>query len=561
MSVADLFEPIRHDKPRVGRRRDDWWRGAVIYQVYPRSFQDTNGDGIGDLPGIARRLDHIASLGVDAVWISPFMRSPQKDFGYDVSDYRDVDPMFGTLEDFDRLLAEAHRLGLKVLIDFVASHTSDKHPWFIAARGSRSGEKHDWYVFADPKPDGSPPNNWQAVFGGSAWEWEPRRGQYYLHNFLKEQPDLNFHNPAVIEALLGEAEFWLRRGVDGFRLDAIDFGVHDPLLRDNPPRPDAVPTGGLAGSPFGMQVQLYNKARPELADLFFKPLHALTERYGGAVLLAEIAGDRALQRIAEYSHGGGIDMAYSFDLLTCAPTALGIRTIMETLEEAIGEGWACVAFSNHDVTRAVTRFAKDRPAPDDTFRAMIPILLTCLRGTVCLYQGEELGLEEAEIAFEDLKDPYGITFWPIFKGRDGCRTPMPWEALLHEAGFTTGTPWLPIPHAHRVRAVDRQAGDPWSCLGLVRAFLQWRRDHPALRRGSISFLNGAVDVLQFTRVGAGERLICAFNLGSEAQPLALGRVGAVAPGSVVPDDEGRLVLPPGAYIVATSVAGEDRAAA
>ena len=301
--VRALFEPTRHGRPKVPPRRHDWWRGAVIYQIYPRSFLDTDGNGIGDLPGIAERLDYVASLGVDAVWISPFFKSPMKDYGYDVADYRDVDPIFGTLDDFDRLLEKAHGLGLKVLVDFVPSHTSSEHPWFLESRSDRTNPRSDWYVWADAKPDGTPPSNWLSVFGGVAWEWEPRRAQYYLHNFLKEQPDLNFHNPEVIEALLGVAEFCLERGVNGFRLDAVDYGVHDQQLRDNPARPAAghnQDAGIFEGSPYGRQVILYNKARPELSDLFFKPLFELTERYeGGRMLLAEIAGDTALDRVAE----------------------------------------------------------------------------------------------------------------------------------------------------------------------------------------------------------------------------------------------------------------------
>jgi len=288
------FERLYHRLPKALRRTDDWWRGAVFYQVYPRSFQDTNGDGIGDLPGITARLEHIAGLGVDALWISPFYKSPMKDHGYDVADYRAVDPLFGTLGDFDALLEKAHGLGLKLLIDFVPSHTSDRHPWFEESRSGPDSPKANWYVWHEGQADGTPPNNWLSVFGGSAWHWDPFRRQYYLHNFLKEQPDLNFHEPQVIEALLGEAEFWLKRGVDGFRIDAIDYGVHDELLRNNPIRPrEADPSVGT-GTPYGKQLHLYNKSRPELGDLFFKPLHALTESYGGRMMLGEISGDHAL---------------------------------------------------------------------------------------------------------------------------------------------------------------------------------------------------------------------------------------------------------------------------
>ena len=511
---------LRHVTPRAVPRRDLWWRGAVIYQIYPRSFQDSDGDGVGDLPGITARLEHVAGLGVDAIWISPFCRSPMKDYGYDVSDYCDVDPLFGTLADFDALLAKAHGLGLKVLMDFVPSHTSDQHAWFQESRQDRGNARADWYVWADPKPDGCPPSNWLSVFGGSAWEWEPRRGQYYLHNFLKEQPDLNFHCPAVIEALLAQARFWLERGVDGFRVDAIDFGVHDLALPDNPPRPpSATPSNGdLARSPFGMQVQLYNKARPELVELFLKPLHALTELYPGTVLLGEISGDEALIRAAEYTEGGGLDIVYTFDLLDCPGTAEAVRTVILELEQEIGQGWTCWSLSNHDVRRAVSRFGGQEPP--EALRRLLPVLLGCLRGTVCLYQGEELGLEEAELTREQLKDPYGLAFWPAYKGRDGCRTPMPWTADAPAAGFTASAPWLPVPASHARRAVDRQEADPGSALRTLRRFLAWRRGQEALRTGSIACLPAPAGVLALERAAGAERLLCLFNLSPDAATFA-----------------------------------------
>jgi alpha-glucosidase len=511
-------DPVVHTTPRAARRKNDWWRGAVIYQIYPRSFLDSNGDGVGDLSGIRRRLEYVEQLGVDAIWISPFCKSPMKDYGYDVADYCAVDPLFGTLEDFDALLAEAHRLGLKVLIDFVPSHTSNQHPWFQESRGSRDNAKADWYIWADPKPDGCPPNNWLSVFGGMAWEWEPRRGQYYLHNFLKEQPDLNFHNPEVVEALLAQARFWLDRGVDGFRLDAIDFGVHDPKLRNNPARTRSqkLNTADPPGSPYGMQLHRWSKARPELVELFLKPLHALTERYEGKVLLGEIAGDHALLRAAEYTNGGGLDIVYTFDLLNCPGTAKSIRRVVEELETEIDEGWTCWSFGNHDVRRPVSRFANGGEAPEG-LRRLIPVLLGSLRGTACLYQGDELGLEEAEISFEQLKDPWGMALWPAFKGRDGCRTPMPWRHAAPHAGFTDAAePWLPVPTSHAARAVDRQEADASSVLNTTRAFLNWRRERDALRAGSIEFLRGG-EVLAFVRANEADRLLCLFNLDGQAR--------------------------------------------
>lgn len=510
------FEPSIHLTPKVGKRDDLWWRGAVIYQIYPRSFVDSNGDGIGDLAGITGKLDYVASLGVDAVWISPFMKSPQADYGYDVADYQAVDPMFGTLDDFDALLARAHELGLKVLIDFVPSHTSDQHAWFTESRSSQSNAKADWYVWADPKPDGTAPNNWMSVFGGPAWQFDTRRGQYYLHNFLAEQPDLNFHNPQVIAALMAQAEFWLERGVDGFRVDAIDFGVHDPELKDNPPRPPATDQHG-ATTPFNMQYQQWNKARPQLSELFFKPLFRLSERYGATCLLGEISGEFALQRMADYSCGGGLDMAYSFELLTCPSDQ--IRPVIETVEAHLGEGWPCYAFSNHDVYRSATRFGG--PNPPHALLVMIPQLLTSIRGSVCLYQGEELGLGETELTFEQLKDPVGIEFWPKSKGRDGCRTPIPWTTQSPHGGFSEGEPWLPVGETNHTKAVDRQNDDPDSVLNHTRRFLAWRREQPALVHGSIEFIDVPDGLVAFERLWGEQAITCLFNLTDQVRSAVL----------------------------------------
>ena len=535
--------PTRHDTPKVNPRADSWWRGAVIYQVYPRSFLDTNGDGVGDLRGITAKLDHIASLGVDAVWVSPFMASPMKDFGYDVADYRAVDPLFGALDDFDGLLAKAHGLGLKVMIDFVPSHTSNQHPWFKESRADRTNPRSDWYVWADPKEDGGPPNNWLSVFGGVAWAWEPRRRQYYLHNFLAEQPDLNFHNDAVIGALLDQARFWLDRGVDGFRVDAIDYGVHDLKLRDNPPRAlGALRGGGTAGSPWAMQYQRYNKARPELSDRFLKPLYRLSEAYPGRALLGEISGETALRRLGEYTSGGGLDIAYTFDLLLTPLKPEGICEVVREMEEHVGDGWACIAFSNHDLPRAVTRYGGVEAPPEAG--ALLPMLLTSLRGTVCLYQGEELGLGQAEIPFERLQDPVGITFWPQDKGRDGCRTPIPWAADAPHGGFTTAEPWLPVYRPHLKHAVDRQEAEEGSVLNRLRAFLRWRKGQPALIGGRIRFEAAPEGVLAFVREGEGTTVYCAFNL-SDAKvryEAPEGLTALDAPGTSGRIEDGAIVL-------------------
>ncbi len=487
-----------------------WWRGAVIYQIYPRSFLDTNGDGVGDLPGIVERLDYVASLGVDAIWISPFFKSPMADFGYDIADYRDVDPLFGTLADFDRLLAKAHGLGLKVMIDQVLSHTSVDHAWFRESRESRDNAKADWYVWADARDDGSPPNNWLSLFGGSAWQWEPRRGQYYLHNFLTAQPDLNFHNPQVREAILDSVRFWLDKGVDGVRLDAINFCFHDRQLRDNPPKPkdQRVGRGFSPDNPYAFQYHYYNNTQPENLA-FLGELRALMDGYTDVAALGEISSEDSLATMAEYTRPHRLHMGYSFELLTDDFSASYIRETVQRLEAQMIEGWPCWAISNHDVQRVLSRWGKGKPAAP--LANLLTALLSSLRGSVCVYQGEELGLTEAELPFASLQDPYGIAFWPQFKGRDGCRTPMPWNEGEH-AGFSRGTPWLPVPPEHRVLAVIRQEGDPHSVLHGFRAFMHWRQSQPALRWGDIRFIETAEPVLAFTRSFESKTVLAVFNL-------------------------------------------------
>ena len=506
----------------------DWWRGAVIYQIYPRSFQDSNGDGIGDLKGIIERLPHIASLGADAVWISPFFKSPMKDFGYDISDYLDIDPMFGTLADFDAMIAEAHRLGLKVMIDGVISHTSDLHPWFKESRASRDNAKADWYVWADAKPDGSPPNNWLSIFGGSAWQWDTRRMQYYLHNFLSEQPDLNFHNRDVQDALLDVTRFWLERGVDGFRLDTINFYFHSAGLEDNPALPPEQRNDQTAPAvnPYNFQDHIYDKSRPENLE-FLARFRAVLDEYPAAAAVGEVGdSQRGLEVVASYTAGGDkVQMCYAFDFL--APekiTAAKVRTVLEDFGKAASDGWSCWAFSNHDVVRHASRWGMGE-ADRTAYLKVISALLMSLRGSVCIYQGEELGLTEASLAFEDLQDPYGIRFWPEFKGRDGCRTPMVWNKDARNGGFSSAKPWLPVPAEHLAKAVDTQEGDAASLLEHYRRFLAFRRAHPALAKGDISFLKADGDTVAFTRREGNEEIACVFNLGSTAANVDLGGRG------------------------------------
>lgn len=498
-----------------------WWRGGVIYQIYPRSFQDSNGDGIGDLPGITRRLDHIAALGADGIWISPFFKSPMKDFGYDVSDYCDVDPLFGTLADFRVLVDRAHELGLKVMIDQVLSHASDQHPWFVESRSSKTNPKADWFVWADAREDGTPPNNWLSIFGGSAWQWDTRRLQYYMHNFLTSQPDLNFHNEEVQDALLNTVRFWLDFGVDGYRLDTVNFYVHDKQLRSNPPRgmPDGTDAAVSAVNPYGWQWHKFDKSQPENL-VFIQRMRTLLDAYPDTTMVGEIGDDDGLARMVEYTQGGDkLHMAYCFDLMSPDRSATFMHGILARFEAIAGDGWPCWAVSNHDVQRMASRWW----GANATFAQLqlSAAFQLSLRGTACLYQGEELGMPEADVAFEDLQDPYGITMWPEFKGRDGCRTPMVWDEAETHSGFSTAKPWLPISPAHEHLAAKRQQADPGSLLNFYTQFLHWRKTQPTLVQGEQTLLPAHPQVLSFVRSFKDQRLLCAFNFSDTVAHLAM----------------------------------------
>ncbi|MFD2175511.1 alpha-glucosidase [Rhodobacter lacus] len=515
----------------------DWWRGAVIYQIYPRSFQDTNGDGVGDLLGIVQRLPHVASLGADAVWISPFFTSPMKDFGYDISDYCDVDPMFGSLADFDQVIATAHALGLKVLIDLVLSHTSDQHPWFKESRSSRENAKADWYVWADPRPDGTPPNNWLSIFGGPAWQWDSRREQYYLHNFLTAQPDLNFHSMEVQQELLAVAKFWLDRGVDGFRLDTINFYMHDAELRDNPALPPAERNDQTAPkvNPYNHQRHIHDKNHPRNVE-FLRKLRTLMNGYNAAAVGEVGDSQRGLEILGEYTSGDDkMQMSYAFELLSGhAPLkASFIKDTFDHLERVAAEGWACWAYSNHDVVRHITRWGLN-PASSRLYAT----LLMCLKGSICLYQGEELGLPEAELSYEDLQDPYGKEFWPEFKGRDGCRTPMVWRKDAAYGGFSSAKPWLPVPPAHYNLAPDAAEVDPAALIHHYRRAIAFRHHHSALKAGEMTQVLAQGDVLSFHRLNESEEILCFFNLSDHPVDTAVpagdwvtigGELGSIRP--------------------------------
>ncbi|KUO54258.1 MAG: alpha-glucosidase [Sphingomonadales bacterium BRH_c3] len=517
----------------------EWWRGGVIYQVYPRSFCDSDNDGVGDLPGVLSRMDYLAQLGVDGVWLSPFFESPMRDFGYDISDYRKVDPIFGTLADFDNVLEGAHARGLKLVIDQVYSHTSDQHEWFKESRRSRDNPKSDWYVWADARPDGGPPNNWISLFGGQAWSWDSRRKQYYMHNFLSEQPDLNFHNAEVRAEILDAARFWLERGVDGFRLDVANFYYCDPQLRDNPPKS---PDGGFA-RPYWHQRHLHDRSQPENLE-FMGELRRVVDSYGELMTVAEIGSDSYIDRSIEYTEPGRLHTAYNFLLLENGPLTTGL--IRNALESWTSEtSWPSWSFSNHDVVRARTRWGGE--AAGDEFANLLMGILMCLRGTIFLYQGDELGLPQADVPFERLQDPEGIRFWPDSLGRDGCRTPIPWAKGEPNAGFSTVEPWLPVDPLHHDYAVDAQESDPASTLALTRKFIAFRKAHPALRLGTSRFLDAPEPILAFERgetEGDGP-LLCLFNLGDKEVeyqlPCPVEKLDYGLPGTV---EGNKAVLPP-----------------
>lgn len=532
----------------------EWWRGAVIYEVYLQSFCDSNGDGIGDLPGLLSRLDYVAALGVDAIWITPFYRSPMADNGYDVADYRAVDPRYGTLADFDAVVARAKALGLKVLIDQVWSHSSDTHPWFAQSRASRDNDKADWYVWADPRSDGGPPNNWLSAFGGPAWKWEPARRQYYLHHFLPSQPKLDLTNERVLEAHFENAEFWLARGVDGFRFDAVDFMLHDDSLRDNPPNPGA----GPAWNPFRFQRHIHDMCQPTSQGLMSR-IRAFIDRFPGTVTIGEMSSEvGALGRIANMTGNTKLHMAYTLGVMKSAFSANMIRGAIEEAAVLNRTGWLCWGFSNHDVDRVATRWNPSGKEAEAFARLMIA-LLACLPGSVCLFQGEELGLPNAELAKDAIRDPFGLTFMPAYTGRDGARTPIPWSGDRNE-GSSGAANWLPVPEAHRAFATDRQEQNPHSTLACYRRLLAWRNRHPALKLGELELIPLSEPVVGWRRRKGADCVIAFFNLGDQPATVRTPDFSAFVPacelGFVAAPENGVLSLPP--YGVSLGVEDRDR---
>lgn len=508
-------------------KKYDWRHGGIIYQVYPRSFKSSADGETGDLKGITEKLPYIQSLGVDAIWLSPFFKSPMKDYGYDISDYCDVDPMFGTLADFDVMLEKAHELGLKIIVDMILCHTSDQHSWFKESRSSRDNPKSDWYVWADPKKDGSPPNNWQSVFGGSSWTFSVERGQYYFHNFLREQPHVNLYSEGARQAVLDATRFWLDRGVDGIRLDAAAHYFYDQKLRDNPYNDQlpALKANMYSATPYMMQLHKYDTSQKD-SLIFVEQIRTLLDEYKGRIAIGELGGQRGLQMSALYTKGPKrLHTAYNFSLITGDdPSAERIKKSLKGFERYSKESWPSWAFSNHDSIRVASRWYYDKNGfhHDPRLSKCLNAVLLSLRGTLFLYQGEELGLPEVEIPYELLQDPFGINIWPM-PGRDGCRTPMPWVKDRPHGGFTTGNKvWLPVSEDHSDMAVDVQESDENSTLNFTRAAVKWRREHPAMISGDIDFLKTPHDkILGFIRKSETQKVLCVFNMSAEPAQITL----------------------------------------
>jgi alpha-glucosidase len=499
-----------------------WWQTGVIYQIYPRSFQDSNGDGVGDLAGIIQRLDYVSqTLGVQAIWLSPFYPSPMADFGYDVSDYTGVDPLFGDLDDFDRLVAAAHARHLRVIVDFVPNHTSDQHPWFLESRAARQNPRRDWYVWRNGK-DGAPPNNWQSHFGGSAWEWDERTGQYYLHSFLKEQPDLNWRNPQVKAAMFDVIRFWLERGVDGFRLDVAHYIGKDPQLRDNPYLP-GVDLEQYRDHLYMAQVHLHDKGHPD-AHVIFREFRQLLDAYSQErprYSVGEIHIDDWQSWASYYGeHLDELHMPFNFHLMQSPWNPGALAQVVAGLEAALPEGaWPNYVLGNHDEPRLASRYGRENVR-------LAAMLLLTLRGTPTLYQGDELGMQNVPIPPDREQDPYGLRV--PGKGRDGCRTPMQWDASVN-AGFAppeVASLWLPLAPDYRVMNVAVELQDPTSVLNLYRRLLAYRRATPALQLGSYQRLEAVPETCWvYLREAGGQKALVALNFSDQPAQLNLAAYG------------------------------------
>jgi alpha-glucosidase len=499
--------------PAKNRPNLHWWQIGTVYQIYPRSFMDSNADGVGDLNGIIQKLDYLnngteQSLGIDAIWLSPFQRSPMADFGYDVSDYCDVDPLFGTLADFDRLVSEAHRRGMKIIIDYVPNHTSDQHAWFIESRSSRDNPRRDWYIWRDPRPDGSPPNNWGSFFGGPAWTLDPKTGQYYLHQFVKEQPELNWRNPAVVNAMLDVLRFWMKRGVDGFRMDVVGLLIKDNDLRDNPPNPQA-PANLPANDLFSRQIHLYTEDQDEVHDVI-KAIRKTLDEYADRVGIGELWGpmDRWVRYYGE--KGNELHLPFNFRLMWQPWSAKAMRASVDEMEAALPPfAWPNYVLGNHDQGRLATRFGGLAQA------RLAGMMLLTLRGTPTCYYGDEIGLENGVIPPEKIQDPQGINLG-AHRSRDVARTPMQWNGSAY-AGFSTVEPWLPVSADYTTRNVAAESRNPATMLSFYRRLFWLRRGSAALSGGSYRPIDAPGNCYIYLRESEGERKLVALNF--DAQPL------------------------------------------
>ncbi|MEE4119724.1 MAG: alpha-amylase family glycosyl hydrolase [Paracoccaceae bacterium] len=500
----------------------DWWRGAMFYEVYIRSFRDADGDGVGDLGGLSEKIDYLASLGVDGLWLSPFYPSPGADFGYDISDFRNVDPQMGDMGDLLRLIESAHDRGLKVLLDFIPCHTSIAHAWFRESRQGRDGPRADWYIWADAAPDGGPPNNWLSSFGGgSAWTWEPRRQQYYYHPFLDCQPALNLRNPDVLDAVIDALRFWLDHGVDGFRLDAVQCLCCDKHLRDNPPRlagDDEVRLGGGPGNPFARQQHVFDRDLPDAIPVLERLRQAVEGYDPPRALIGELADVDSSRVAVKYTvDGERLHAVYDFDLINTDQTLEQWMEQLDTRSAFICSGWLVNCFTNHDSVRAVsnlTAFAHTEAEQREAAK-LILFLAATLRGGAILFQGEELGLPQPELSLEELRDPWSINLWPDFVGRDGVRTPIPWDDAAPACGFTEGEPWMDVADAHRGLAVTRQEEDPGSVLTFFRALMRWRRELPVLRLGEERSGRCDAPLVVFDRFDEAAHLTMVLNFSTQ----------------------------------------------
>ncbi|HOH92062.1 MAG TPA: alpha-amylase family glycosyl hydrolase [Anaerolineaceae bacterium] len=454
-----------------------WWKDGIIYQIYPRSFKDTNADGIGDLAGIIDSLDYIKDLGVDAIWLSPIYPSPDKDFGYDVADYLTIDPKYGNLQDFDHLIAEAHKRDLHIIMDLVLNHTSDQHRWFVESRKSPDNPYHDWYLWRDPAPDGGPPNNWLSHFGGPGWEYDRYLNKYYFHMFEKYQPDLNWRNPEVRAMVMKIFRYWLDKGVDGFRLDVFNAYYKDADLRDNPRKK------GLARRPFEAYEHIYDKSQPEMMDVV-KEIRSILDEYPERYVVGEtfLEGSTYARTFVGKDR---FHAAFDFNFASRPWNAKAFGTAIQYWDALHGdEAWPNYFFNNHDVPRSATRYTNNE---DDSRLKLLATMLLTVRGTPYIYYGEEIGMRDIKVARKDIQDPPGKRYWPFYKGRDGCRSPMQWNATVN-AGFGTGKSWLPVHPNHTVRNVANQQSSPASLLNFYKALIQVRRKHPSLHAGDIQLI-------------------------------------------------------------------------